>query len=433
MADTISTVAREAIEVGRGVMRVALPFLGNVLMYELRFKLSTSAIGHNGVPTACVTNSGWVLMHPAFAERVAASPQRAKIMGYIFAHEVLHIALRHAARARSLANTHVQLQPAIWNIACDLVIEQILRDVKTLVEPDSHTGMRGVRIEDFGLPPGLSAEEYYTRLLAIADELPSTPGCGSGAGNPLPSEDPAAGNQDPDTADDAAWTDAKCEQVAKQFAADLKACAEGSQRGTVPAGLLIEVGAAQKPSVIPWRSLMRTVVLRAIQRVPGDDYSVYTRRASRAAGLGVGYNAPFIAAKYEDRPRIAVVLDTSGSMNGVLGLALAEVDKILSTLEANVTFICCDTTASEPHEVSTVQEAEKLICGGGGTHLVPGIDKAKTSEPDIIVVLTDGYIGAVGENPGCGVIWGVIGRPPYTADVATAEREGWGVIVGIDE
>ena len=62
----LSERAQNAIEVGRGIMRVALPYLSNVLMYELRFKVSESALGHNGVPTACVTNSGWVLMHPEF-------------------------------------------------------------------------------------------------------------------------------------------------------------------------------------------------------------------------------------------------------------------------------------------------------------------------------------------------------------------------------
>jgi len=423
----LSERAQNAIEIGRGIMRIALPYLGNVLMYELRFRVSESALGHNGVPTACVTNSGWVLMHPEFVERIAASPNAAKIISYIFAHEVLHIGLRHMSRARSLANTHTKLEPAIWNVAADLTIEQILREVKVLVEPDESTGMRGFHIEDFGLPAGLTAEEYYVLLLAMADQLPPTPGCGSGAGNPLPSE-----GEDPDTAGDSPWSEAKCEQVAKQFSADLKAHAEGSNRGTIPGGLLIEVGAAQKPSVVPWRQLMRTVVLRAIQRVPGDDYSVYTRRATRSAGLGSGYGAPFMAAKYEDRPRVAVVLDTSGSMNGVLELALAEVSAILSTLEARITFICCDTEASDPREVNTVEEAKYLICGGGGTHLVPGIDKAKTDN-DVIVVLTDGYIGPVGEDPGCAVIWGVIGRPPYTADVMHSEKNGWGVVVGIDE
>ena len=140
-----------------------------------------------------------------------------------------------------------------------------------------------------------------------------------------------------------------------------------------------------------------------------------------------------MAAKYEDRPHVAVVLDTSGSMHGVLEMALAEVNAILSTLEANIIFICCDTEATDPREVSTVEEAKNLICGGGGTHLVPGVERAKENNSDIIIVLTDGYIGPVGEDPGRTVICGVIGRPPYVADVMRAEKDGWGVVVSIDE
>lgn len=427
----ISERARNALEVGRGIMRVALPYLSNVLMYELRFKISETAVGHNGTPTACVTSSGWVLMHPEFVEKIGSLPNAPKVFAYIFAHEVLHIALRHMSRARSLQNTHIKVAAAIWNIAADLTIEQILREVKVLLEPDEKSGIKGVHIEDFGLPPGLLAEEYYVRLLAIAEQLPDLPGCGSGAGNPLPGE--GEGNQDADMAGDTEWSEAKCAQVARQFAADLKAHSEGPNRGSIPGGLLIEVQGAQKPSVIPWRTLLRTVVLRAVQRVVGEDYSVYTRRALRSSGLGTGYGAPFMAQKYEDRPEVAVVLDTSGSMHGILGLALSEVGAILGALEANVRFICCDTEATEPREVSTVEEAQNLICGGGGTHLVPGVEKAKESRADIIVVLTDGYIGTVGDDPGRTVIWCVIGRPPYLHDVQHAERSGWGVVIGIDE
>ncbi len=428
---TISTKANDALSIGRGIMRVVMPYLANVLLYEMRFKISESAIGHNGMPTACVTKTGWVLMHPEFVERVAKSPRASKIFAYLFAHEVLHPSLRHGPRMRALANTHVKVDPMLWNIAADLTIEQILRDIPSMCEPDEHTGMKGVHIEDFKLPPGLTTEEYYLRLTQMVEPVQPIPGCGSGAGNPLPSEGSEAG--DAEANGDPEWSDAKSEQVAKQFNADLKAFAEGAQRGTVPAGLLSEVGAALKPSVVPWRQLLRTVVIRAIQRVPGDDYSNYSRQSKKGLGLGSGYGSPFIASKVEDKPRVGVVLDTSGSMCGILPIALSEVSAILGAIDASVTFICCDTEATDPRVVDTVEEAEKLICGGGGTHLVPGIDKAKEDDVDVIVVLTDGYIGDVGGNPGRTAIFAVIGRPPYLRDVEQSEKDGWGVVVGIDE
>lgn len=429
----VSEKALDALAVGRGIMRVTMPYLANVLLYEMRFKITESSVGHNGIPTACVTNTGWVLMHPEFVERVTRSHKAAKIFAYVFAHEVLHIALRHASRMRSLANTHVKVDAMLWNIAGDLTIEQILREVTSLCEPDEHTGMRGVHIEDFGFPPGLTTEEYYLRLIQSVEAIKPIPGCGSGSGNPLPCEADGSESGDAEANGDPEWTDAKAEQVAKQFSADLKAYAEGQQRGNVPGGLLSEVGAALKPSVVPWRQLLRTVVIRAIQRVPGDDYSNYSRQSKKGLGLGSGYGSPFIASKVEDRPRVGVVLDTSGSMCGVLPTALSEVNSILGAIDATITFICCDTEATDPRVVGTVEEAEKLICGGGGTHLVPGIDKAKEDDVDVIVVLTDGYIGEVGGNPGRTAIFAVIGRPPYLRDVEQSEKDGWGVVVGIDE
>ena len=433
MTAKVSPKASDLLAIGRGIMRAVMPYLANVLLYEMRFKISEAALGHNGIPTACVTRTGWVLMHPEFVERVAKSPKAARIFAYIFAHEVLHPALRHGPRMRSLANTHIKVDPMLWNIAGDLSIEQILREMPALCEPDEHTGMRGVHIEDFGLPPGLTTEEYYLRLTQMAEAVRPIPGCGSGAGNPLPSESEGSETGDSEANGDPEWTDAKSEQVSKQFSTDLKAYAESTNRGTVPAGLLSEVGAALKPSVVPWRQLLRTVVIRAIQRVPGDDYSNYARQSKKGLGIGSGYGSPFIASKVEDKPRVGVVLDTSGSMHGVLPTALSEVNSILGALDASISFICCDTEATDPRVVDTVEEAEKLICGGGGTHLVPGIDKAKEDGVDVIVVLTDGYIGEVGGNPGRTAIFAVIGRPPYLRDVEQSEKDGWGVVVGIDE
>ena len=92
------------------------------------------------------------------------------------------------------------------------------------------------------------------------------------------------------------------------------------------------------------------------------------------------------------RPKVAVVIDTSGSMSDTeLNIALNEVDALLQELRSEVTVLSVD---AEVHTIQRIRHANRIqLQGGGGTDMMVGIQTAATQKqkPNLIVVITDGY------------------------------------------
>ena len=103
-------------------------------------------------------------------------------------------------------------------------------------------------------------------------------------------------------------------------------------------------------------------------------------------------------------PKVAMVLDTSGSMDDhLLAQSLAEVEGVLLGLgvgRRHLKIVCCDAKAFEAQKVMRARDVELL--GGGGTDMGAGLTKAAElrPRPDLIVVLTDGHTPWPAEPPG---------------------------------
>ncbi|WP_344586038.1 vWA domain-containing protein, partial [Kitasatospora paracochleata] len=113
-------------------------------------------------------------------------------------------------------------------------------------------------------------------------------------------------------------------------------------------------------------------------------------------------------------PRVAVVIDTSGSMgDGELAAALGEVTGVLREVGVRgnrVTVLACD---ADVHAVSRVTATEQItLGGGGGTDMRVGIDAAMAApeRPGIVIVLTDGLTPWPDELPGCRLVAALIGQ-----------------------
>jgi predicted metal-dependent peptidase len=112
-------------------------------------------------------------------------------------------------------------------------------------------------------------------------------------------------------------------------------------------------------------------------------------------------------------PKVAMVLDTSGSMNDqMLSQCLAEVQGVLRGLgvgRRHLRIVCCDATAFEAQKV--LQASDVQLLGGGGTDMGAGLAKAAElrPRPDLIIVLTDGFTPWPPEAPrGIKVIVGLM-------------------------
>ena len=88
-------------------------------------------------------------------------------------------------------------------------------------------------------------------------------------------------------------------------------------------------------------------------------------------------------------PKVVAVLDTSGSMGKEeIDLAVTELYGIFKSITRPFTMISVDTEVSNKSKVS----GKKFnVSGGGGTDMVVGLEAAQKLNPDIIILLTDGY------------------------------------------
>lgn len=158
----------------------------------------------------------------------------------------------------------------------------------------------------------------------------------------------------------------------------------------------------------PWKKLLGMAVRSAASSGGfGEDYT-YDRPSRRSASVP-GAILPSLRRR---PPRVCVVIDTSGSVSDTeLGSALLEVTAIARALSGRrdlVTVLPCDADAPLVHRLSG---AERIpLIGGGGTDLRTGFDRALRTQPDVIVMLTDGQTPWPHRRPGCRTVVGLFPR-----------------------
>lgn len=179
-------------------------------------------------------------------------------------------------------------------------------------------------------------------------------------------------------------------------------------RGTLPAGWQRWAEEVLEPTV-DWRQALSGAVREAAAWAGGAVDYTYRRPSRRTPAL----RGVVLPSLRRPLPRVAVVIDTSGSMgDDELGAALAEVTGVLREVGVRgnrVTVLACD---ADVHAVSRVTATEQItLGGGGGTDMRIGIDSALAARdrPNIVIVLTDGYTPWPDEVPSCRLIAALIG------------------------
>jgi predicted metal-dependent peptidase len=240
--------------------------------------------------------------------------------------------------------------------------------------------------------------------------------CGSCAGNPNANEPQQAAGQPSD-----GRSPAELAAMRRQVAEKVREMAsQGS--GKAPGGWARWADELLGAPKVRWQDKLARACRRAVSFKSGAvDYS-YSRQSRRQGVLGTGDGIPILAALRQPVPRVAVALDTSGSMGTAeLQVALAETKGILQATGANLTFMSCDTQVNAVGTVRRWQDAVKLVKGGGGTDFRPVFDKLAKSgakRPDLLIFVTDGQGPAPARDPGYAhTIWLLVGpyaRPPCT-------------------
>ncbi|MGA5823169.1 DUF2201 family putative metallopeptidase [Kitasatospora sp. NPDC094028] len=184
-----------------------------------------------------------------------------------------------------------------------------------------------------------------------------------------------------------------------------------------------------------WRELLGAALRSALAGAgAGDDYS-YGRPARRSAGLP-GVVLPSLRRR---PPRVAVVVDTSGSVSDAeLGSALLEVaaiDRAVGGRRDQVSVVSCDAAAQSVQQVCASAGIE--LVGGGGTDLRTGFAAALRARPapDAVVVLTDGQTPWPEARPPCRTVVGLFARPQrvreHDPDYRPDAPPAWARVVAI--
>jgi predicted metal-dependent peptidase len=59
----------------------------------------------------------------------------------------------------------------------------------------------------------------------------------------------------------------------------------------------------------------------------------------------------------------------------------------------------CDADLQAEALVTSAKDLEKVNKGGGGTSMVPGYEAARKKKPDLVIIITDGYVGSDWPSP----------------------------------
>ncbi|WP_405801087.1 DUF2201 family putative metallopeptidase [Streptomyces sp. NBC_01506] len=370
------------------------------------------------VPTMAVDRQWRCYVSPAFVARTPVEE-----LAGVWVHEVSHLLRDHhgrgdrVARARGLTGRGERLR---MNIAADCEIND---DVfgEGLVRPEGAVDPR-----DLDLPEGELMEDYLRRFrLGPRTRSVAWLDCGSGADGM---------EREWDLGPDGAHGLSPQERDAVRFRV-----AQGitARPGNAPKGWRRWAEEAFHPPQ-PWRELLGAAVRSATSGSgAGEDYT-YGRPSRRSAGVP-GAVLPSLRRK---PPRVAVIIDTSGSVSdSELGSALHEVAAISRAVGGRrdlVSVLPCDAAASLVHPLC--RAAGIPLMGGGGTDMRTGFAKVLRTgpRPDVIVVLTDGQTPWPSTRPPCRTVVGLFDRrrtrswdegdPDYVPDSPPA----WARVVTIE-
>lgn len=252
--------------------------------------------------------------------------------------------------------------------------------------------------------------------------------CGSGGGVPVPGEPENKGETDAK-----GRSEVELNSLRRRVAEAIKDAVEKS-RGTVPAGLARWADEVLQPPRVDWRTKLAQVARTAVAFRPGAVDFRYHRPSRRQGAIGLGIGKPVLPAMIQPTPRVAVAVDTSGSMSkSDLQVAVEESAGILGALGADVDFIACDAAVGKVKRVRTPRELAESLVGGGGTDFAPvfaEVEKLRP-RPEVLVYVTDGCGPAPAKPPvGLRTIWVLVGQYRQTPHFP---GEPWGEMIELDD
>jgi predicted metal-dependent peptidase len=366
------------------------------------------------IPTAC-TNGKDVSYGRSFVDSL-----NDRELAFLVLHESMHKAYRHLLVWEKLAKEN----PRLANLAMDYVINLQLVDYNKpnviQMPKDSEGNYMGALDERFR---GMDTKQVYDILKNEMQDQPEDGQGGQGTG-----QKSKAGGQ-PDnkskSLDDHDWENAQ--EMTQEEKEDLsrevdRALREGAMlAGRMKGEVSREIQELLHPKV-DWKEALREFIKTAMM---GRDNSTWRRPSKRFIGMNV-----VMPSSYSEKMgRLAVGIDTSGSIGGAeLSQFLGEVKAICDEVAPEAVDLMYWDSHVASHEVYEGHQVADLVSstkprGGGGTEpdCVPRFMREKQLSPQCTVMLTDGYF----YGDGCGdwsqvsspVLWCVKGNRSFVPTV----------------
>ena len=350
------------------------------LPYLQKHMNSLMPVESPGLGTFAMDQYGRIYYDPALFDEWTL-----KQCGGVCLHELLHDVLNHCGRAKDLFGDHPsQEQLEKWNIACDMVINTIVRDANFKLPEGC------VWPKNYGFEEGLTELEYYE---ALPDKPEGEKGPSKEPGEGEPKGPPEGGSCS--DGQDREWelgaptkSNPGMNGVDKKIlqAQTAKAAEEHSKtKGSLPGAMSRLCDEILRPTVDP-KKLLQSAVRYALASVRGH-LNLNWKRPSRRQVEGCG----MLPSRQNPLPKVAILVDTSGSMGDYdLSMSLGVIAKVLGAHQTNITVYAGDAALGVAQKVFDVKKVE-FDQGGGGTRMGDlATEIQELSDPDVIIICTDG-------------------------------------------
>jgi predicted metal-dependent peptidase len=411
----------------RAVQRLVeyAPASGSLALWVHHADLSAEeALAHAAGALPAFTDGVTVHYTPAF-EALPLEQQT----GWV-AHEVLHIALRHAQRHALLARRIGEVDLALFNRCADAIVNTTLARLAWLTLPPG-----ALRLEDLldqvlqiTRTPEVALLEWDVERLYAAIDDRAQDGDRKRDGPRAARARSLGGGSNGDLRPDPS--------LPEELIAESERTREWGDRllrGHTGDGAfsILRTLPADLPRVhTPWEQLLRTQMARALSQQPALSWSRPTRswlanQGRVRNGPGAGRRLPWEPGTVATRavPRAVLVLDVSGSIDEpLLQRFAAEMNALARRLQAVLVLVVGDDQVREVRHfeagaVALPDLKAMAVQGGGGTDFTPLLEEADRHAPDLTVVLTD-LEGPARHRPRGPVLWAVppafaAGEPPF--------------------